>query len=847
MRKTTWIVALLAGLALTSCTVHSSKSRAAEAARGENWDAAVYYYLDALAQDPTNLRVKVELQRVRVKASLVHFNRGRAFKEAGELRRAQSELELAVQLDPTNQYAAAELSKVQKDIAVLDQEGGTAKLAAMKKAASEMKVKPPALNPASDEPISLSFPTERNVKEIYKAIGQAFGINILYDPKLKDTRIAVELKNVTARQALESVMQAAGHFYKVIDEKTVIVVEDTPQNRRDYEDLVVKTFFLSNSEVKDVSNMLRSLIDARRLATNEQLNSIVIRDTADKVAIAERLINANDKSKAEVLIDIELIQIDSNRVHNIGMALSSYTFPITLDESQITGANATTGRIPLNQLNQVTRSMWGVVLPDVTISLIKSSGDAQTLAQPQLRITEGEKGSLLIGDKVPLPTTSFNTSQTIGGNIVPVTAYQYQDVGIKIELQPRVHHNNEITMKLRVEFSDLGDQVTVGPNQTAPKISTRTIETIIRLKEGETSMMAGLLKTNVQSSQAGIPWLMDLPVLGPLFRSNSKTTTQTDLVLTLTPHIIRNPDITEEDLAAMWVGTETKVTIFGNSPRVRSPNTASPFGDIRLGIAGDVVTGAPEAAPEAPAEAGASQGRSVVARPTPNPVPVQLVPPPKPQAELNTGSGTETVAAAQSSGVQGTVAESPTTAATIQSAAVQSGAAGQSSGTQGVAAQSTSAEGGAVALGAALTSGAAAAADATYGLPVLSFEPQRVPVAVGGFATIAVILDAGSVGVASPLHLAFDPARLEVSDITTADVTVVSGRAHVQANNAAALGLVTLTWPGTAIVGGTLAQLKVKPRATGEIQLFFAGPAGAVISRPATIVAVPSLAAGATR
>jgi len=818
MRKPTWILALLAVVALSSCTVHSSRSRAVEAARGENWDAAVYYYLDALAQDPTNLRVKMDLQRARIKAALAHFNRGKAYKEAGELRRAHSEFELAVQLDPTNQYAAVELAKVRKDITILDQEGGPAKLAAMKKAASEMKVKPPALNPASDEPISLSFPTERNVKEIYRAVGQAFGINILFDPKLKDAKIAVELKNVTARQALESVMQAAGHFYKVIDDKTVIVVEDSPQSRRDYEDLVVKTFFLSNSDVKDVSNMLRSLIDARRLATNEQLNSIVIRDTADKVAIAERLINANDKSKAEVLIDVELIQIDSNRVHNIGMALSSYTFPLTLDESQISSASATTGRIPLGQLNQITRSMWGVVLPSVTISLIKSSGDAQTLAQPQLRITEGEKGSLLIGDKVPLPTTSFNTSQTIGGNIVPVTAYQYQDVGIKIELQPRVHHNNEITMKLRVEFSDLGAQVTVGPNQTAPLISTRTIDTIIRLKEGETSMMAGLLKTNLQNSQAGIPWLMDLPVLGPLFRSNSKTTTQTDLILTLTPHIIRNPDITEEDLAAMWVGTETKVTIFGNSPRVRSPNAASPFGEGRLAISSDFVGSGQEISPEAPAETGASQSRPVVVRPTPNPAPVQLVPPPKPQAQLDSGAGAQSVTAAQSSGVQGTVAQS----ATAESVAVPRVAA--------------------------LTAAAASpAADATFGLATLQFEPQRAPVAVGGSGTIAVILDAGSVGVAGPLHLAYDPARLEVGEITTGDVTLANGRAHVQANHATSLGMITLSWSGTAIVGGTLAQLKVKPLMGGEIQLFFAGPVGAVISKPATIVAVPNLAAGALR
>ena len=214
---------------LSSCSTYRYSRRASEAIRTENWDAAVYFYLEALAQDPGNLRFKMELQRVRLKASTEHFRRGMGFKEAGELQRAQTELQLAVQLDATNQYAEVELAKVRKDLAVLLQEGGAAKLAEMKKAAAEMKVKPPILNPASDEPMSLTFPNQTNARDIYRAIGQAFGINILFDPKLRDARMSIELKNVTARQALESVMQAAGNFYKVLDEKTVIVVEDTPR------------------------------------------------------------------------------------------------------------------------------------------------------------------------------------------------------------------------------------------------------------------------------------------------------------------------------------------------------------------------------------------------------------------------------------------------------------------------------------------------------------------------------------------------------------------------------------------------------------------------------------------
>ena len=568
-------VGVLLVVALSSCASYTHSRRAKEAARVENWDAAVYFYLEALSRDPGNIHLKMALQRARSKAAEIHFRTAMRFVEVGELQRARSELELAVQLDPTHQYAEVELVKVRRDLAILAQEGGESRLEAMKRAAADMKVTPPILSPSSGEPISLSFKEPRNIKDIYKAIGDAFGFNVLFDPKLRDARVSIELTQVTAMKALEGVVQAGGHFYKVLDEKTIIVVDDTPQNRRDYEDLVVKTFFLSNAEVKDINNMLRALIDARRVAVNEQLNSIVIRDTADKVAIAERLINANDKSRAEVVVDVELIQVDSQRFRELGTALSSSTYGFSLDSSGIPGASD--GRIPLPRVGDISRSMWGVVVPNVTLSLVKSAGETEILAQPSLRITEGEKGNLVIGDRVPIPTTTFNTSQTIGGNIVPITAFQYQDVGIKIDVEPRVHHNNEVSLKIDVEVSEIGPSVEVSAGQSQPTIGTRTIKSVIRLKDGETSVLAGLFRSSRKEDRSGIPWLSDLPIIGGLFRKTTADYKKTDLILTLTPRIIRNPDITEEDLAPIWVGTESRITVFGNSPRVRSPAGGSPF------------------------------------------------------------------------------------------------------------------------------------------------------------------------------------------------------------------------------------------------------------------------------
>jgi general secretion pathway protein D len=758
---------------MSACSTYRYTRRANEAIRTKNWDAAVYYYLEALTQDPGNVRYRMELQRVRLKAAEEHFRRGMSFKEAGELQRAQTELQLAVQLDPTNQYAEVELKKVRKDLAVLLQEGGAAKLAELKKAAAEMKVKPPVLNPASNEPMSLSFPNPTNVRDIYKAVGQAFGINILFDPKLRDAKMSIELKNVTARQALESVMQAAGNFYKVLDEKTVIVVEDTPQNRRDYEDLVVKTFFLSNADVKDVNNMLRALIDARRIATNEQLNSVVIRDTADKVAIAERLINANDKAKAEVLVDVELIQVDSNKLRDIGMSLSDYTPTFALDATKLGGSGAS-GAVPLTSVGDITRSMWNVVLPTVTINLIKSSGEAETLAQPQLRITEGQKGSLVIGDQEPIPTTTFNTSQTIGGNIVPITAFQYKDVGIKIELEPRVHHNNEVTLKLKVEASERTGDVTFN-GQTMPTFGTRNIDSVIRLKDGETSLLAGLIRYRKRDTESGIPFLSDLPVVGALFRSNHREVTKTDLVLTLTPHIIRNPDITEEDLAPLWVGTENRVTIFGNSPQVRSAVTVNPLG-------GPVPP--PGGEPEAPSPDADVQQQEVrgprIAAPRRQVAPPQLPPIPTP-----------TPGEPESS----------------------------------VSVQNVSSE----------------LVDANSSLPTLTFYPARLPAVVGKEGELTVVLDPSAFGVSAPLNLAYDPTRLEVTRVEGGELPGADGHVRVQVSHTPALGWITVSWKDKAVGTGTLVRMTVRPLAQGEIQVIFAGPIGAVVSKGATVVALPGV------
>jgi len=560
-------------LALTGCLTHQAYRRAEVAAQQGNWDEAVLHYLKATEDDPSDISYRAALLRAKIKASQAHVQKGQEFEKAGVIERALVEYQQAVQLDPTNQFAEAQLEHAHR--AYLAQRKDPETIDQMKAKARGALPQPPVLNPRSNQPISLEFPQPASIFQIYRALGQAFGINVLFDPNLRDTEIAVDLKDVTAQSALETLMRTAGHFYKVMDEHSIIIAADTPQNRRTYEDLVIQTFFLSNAEVKEVLTTLRSLIDARKIATNEQLNAIILRDTADKVKVAEKIIQANDKAKAEVVVDVELLQINTARMRKLGMSLSDYSIGQRLDFG---GGSSTAGAsVRLSDLQFINQSNWILNLPSFVYDFLKTNTDAQLLAKPQLRITDGEKASLVIGDRVPIPLTTFNTQNAGGaGGVVPITSFQYQDVGIRIDMEPRVHHNREVTLKIKVEVSNVNGQVPGSGGQSQPIIGTRTIDSTIRLQDGETNFLAGLIRSDESSSDSGIPGLSDIPLLGRLFSRKNTEAQRTDVILTLTPHIIRNAQITEDDLKPIWVGTEQNITFRGGSPRVES-DVEGPF------------------------------------------------------------------------------------------------------------------------------------------------------------------------------------------------------------------------------------------------------------------------------
>jgi general secretion pathway protein D len=582
-----------------SCAGHNAYQKAKTAEQSKNWDTAVIEYEKALQIDPDNSQYRISLDRSRREASRQHFEKGKTLRAAAleakggdQLRLAQlavSELQLTVQLDPTNQFAAVEMVKTVDLINTINRaasEQVTIDDIKKRAQANISKAQPPQLNPASNEPISLTFSRDTPVKDIYRALGNAFGINILFDQAVKDDRITIELRDVTAQAALERVMQAGNHFYKVLDEKTIIVIPDNPQARRDYEDLVIRTFYLSNGDAEQVTNVVRTMIEARNVFPLKALNAITIRDTADKVRIAEKIIQANDKARAEVVVQVELVELDLNRLRELGLAISGFPGADNKLVSGSTvnikdGANNFTGGT-LQDIARVVGSMndlrnnVNLAIPTASYSLLKTFGSTEQLANPELRISEGEKATLHIGQQIPVPVTTLGyttaTTTAPGQNLgVGQTSYNYRDIGIKVAIEPRVHHNREVTLKLTVEVSNRGTDVTFA-GQSQPTFTTRTIESTIRLKDGETNFLAGLIQRSKGNSATKTPFLGDLPFIGRLFTNEKTEETRTDLVLTMTPHIIRIPDITDEDLAPMWVGTGNNLTFRGVSPRIESQN-----------------------------------------------------------------------------------------------------------------------------------------------------------------------------------------------------------------------------------------------------------------------------------
>jgi general secretion pathway protein D len=616
--------ALAVGLLMTAgCAAQQAFHTAEQEAHRENWDQAVLQYSKAKAMDPGNERYDIALTRAKLKASAQHFEKAKRYGKSAQWDLAASEYQQTLLLFPGNQHAADELDKALIMIRRRDEQ--PSEMERLKDKAQKDALAPPKLSAKSNIPIQVQF-RDRPVGQIFDVIGKASGINFIYDEKTDLNKpLTIEIGSVTLERALDVLMLQTKNFYKIIDEHTLLIAPDNRQKRQELEDQVIRTFYLSSADTKQVVAVIRTLLNSRQVAENDPLNSISIKDTPDRVAIAAKLIDSNDKSKGEVIIDVQLLEINRKTLSSLGIDLSSKSMSLQFLDGKTS--------LPLNNLSALKqKGNWLLgPIPSVVLNFLKSDSDTKTIAQPQLRVSEGEKAEIVIANRVPIPNTSFNSSQTVGGNIVPITSFTYQNVGITLKIEPRVHHNKEVSLKVEVEVSNLAGAVDLGTGVTQPIIGTRQVQTTIRLRDGETNLLAGLIKRDDKNVKSGVAGISDIPGLGDVFSTHSIDREETDIVLTLTPYIVRIPDIKEDDLQTLWVGTEDNMRLRGP---VRGVMGVSPFADPDDGE--DHVEIAPDPAKAVlppvtpPAETATPEPGGVERERTgaPTPEPITVVPPP---------------------------------------------------------------------------------------------------------------------------------------------------------------------------------------------------------------------------
>jgi general secretion pathway protein D len=577
----------------------------------QDYDAAFAYYQKAAKADPYNANYKIKLNRIRFEASELHVKRGVELRKQGDLQGAAGEFQRAQAMDPSSPVADQELRNTVEMIAEKNRAADAAAEPPADANETPLAASPPEIKPLSRAPINLKMPNQE-AKIIFDTIGKLAGLTVIYDPDFPARRISVELNNVTMEQALEIVSLESKAFVKPVTENIIFVIPDQPQKRRDYEEQVVKTIYLSNTfqpqDITEIMTGLRQLLDLKRIQQLNSQNAIIVRDTPDKLLLAEKIIHDIDKAKPEVVVQVEVLEARTDRLRDLGI-LPGQTASIAINPNNNTSSSSsttttTTAATTLNQLRHLSGADYTVTLPSLTANAVLSDTNTKIIQNPEVRSVDGQTAKLRIGDRIPIATGSFQAGVGVGstggaGFVNPLvnTQFTYLDVGVNIDLTPRVHPNRDVSLKLKVEVSShTGDQAIGGITQ--PIISQRVIEHDIRLKEGEVSILGGLVQRTDSKTLEGWPGLAKLPLLRYLF-SHDKTDHQEDEVLiVLTPRIVRIPEWTKANLRPLYSGSETNVQVKRES-EIRAPvqpPATSPQAQTNQNTGAGVPTPAPGAA-----------------------------------------------------------------------------------------------------------------------------------------------------------------------------------------------------------------------------------------------------------
>jgi general secretion pathway protein D len=515
-----------------------------------NYDLAVVEYTKALRANPDDNETRLALDRAKLRAAQEHAFRARTLAGAERYEEALVEYQLASELNPTDTLVEEALrdtrQKLRTKIAVT--RNGKTELESLIERSRGLP--PPGLDLPADAklPDSLVF-SSASSRNVFRSMAQFAGLNIVFDPAFRDETINADLRKMTLADALTSVTASTRTFYRVSAQRTITIIPDTPAKRREYEESVVQTLYLSNADLKEVIDLLRIVVDVRQVTGMSAINAISLQDSPENIAAASRLIAAIDKARPEVIIDVELLEVDRARLREFGIQIASPGSP------GISGtADVNRDGLTLQDLSNLTRAdVFVTGVPGIYYRLLKSDNNTRILANPQLRTSEGTAAQAKFGEEVPVPVTVFAPIATGGLNQQPITSFNYRPIGVNIDITPRTHHDDEVSLTLKIELSSISGTGT-GATAGLPTFASRQITSTIRLKDGQTNMLAGLIRDEERTVLEGVPGLSDLPLVGRLFARNRKESTQTDIILTLTPHIVRTLDVTEADLRPFRLG-----------------------------------------------------------------------------------------------------------------------------------------------------------------------------------------------------------------------------------------------------------------------------------------------------
>ena len=566
----------LAALALAGCAAQMAYRDGQQLVADDQVEAGLLKYRQAIAADPGNALYKTEFLKARDR------NTGRLVEQAerdladGKAEPALRAYQRALAIDPAHERARAGLRLIEADArqAVLMDEAAIAydkkdyELARQKTTAilSERpnheparlllaKVTEKTAAPASEAGLSAAYKLPINIefrdaslKQVFEVISRRSGLNFLFDKDVKtDQRTSIFLKNSTVEAAIYYLLVSNQLEQQVMDGNTILVYPNLAAKLKEYQEMTVKTFFLANAEAKNVANTLKTILKTRDVVVDEKLNLLIVRDSPEAIKLATRLVALQDVPEPEVMLDVEILEIKRSRLMDLGIA-----WPASLGFAPLQAS--TGGALTIDALRSLNSGNIGVTGVSATINANKTDGDSNTLANPRIRVRNKEKAKVVIGDKVPNITTII-TPGTSGG--FASEAINYVDVGLTLNVEPTIYLNNEVAIRISLEVSNLVDSITTKSGSVAYRIGTRSAATMLQLKDGENQVLAGLINNEDRTSGSKVPGFGSLPILGRLFGSTRDSTDKTEIVLSITPHLIRNVQRPALGASEFSAGTES--------------------------------------------------------------------------------------------------------------------------------------------------------------------------------------------------------------------------------------------------------------------------------------------------